>query len=113
MLDVARTAGDEVVQRDDVTALVEQPLAEVRPEEASAARDDRPHDSASILLRRPSLRLASGHAPRALLRAPQAPLVENRREGKRTSFTRQARIARDRTMAGRHEPRPRADGAAV
>jgi hypothetical protein len=40
MLDVGRRAGEEVVQRHDLVAVVEQALAQVRAEEAGTAGDD-------------------------------------------------------------------------
>jgi hypothetical protein len=42
VLDVVRVAGDEVVEGDHLVALGEQPLAQVRAEEAGSAGDDRP-----------------------------------------------------------------------
>ena len=41
VLDVARDAGDEVVDADDFMAALEEQLAEVRAEEARAAGDER------------------------------------------------------------------------
>ena len=42
VLDVRRRAGEEVVDADDVPAVGEQPLADVRAQEAGAPGDDRP-----------------------------------------------------------------------
>src|SRR5581483_7083389 len=39
--DVVALPGDEVVEADDVPAVAQQPLADVRAEEARSARDDR------------------------------------------------------------------------
>jgi hypothetical protein len=41
VLDVAQASGEEVVHADDVPALGQQPAAQVGPEEAGAARDQR------------------------------------------------------------------------
>src|SRR4029077_12998817 len=42
VLDVAGDAGNQVVDADDVVAIGQQTLAEVRSEESRPARDDRP-----------------------------------------------------------------------
>ncbi len=41
--DVLGRAGDEVIDRDDLVALGEEPIAEVRPDEPGSAGDERAH----------------------------------------------------------------------
>ena len=52
VLDVSDRARDEVVDRDDAVTLVEEPLAQVRTEEAGATRDDDAAPSAGVVRRR-------------------------------------------------------------
>ena len=52
VLDVSDRARDEVVDRDDAVTLVEEPLAQVRTEEAGATRDDDAAPSAGVARRR-------------------------------------------------------------
>ena len=46
-LDVAVRPRDEVVQTDHFVAVVEQPVGEVRAQEARRARNENPHDAFS------------------------------------------------------------------
>src|SRR5437762_12615770 len=63
MLDVGRSAGDEVIDGDDVVPLGEEALAEVRTDEAAASGDQCAHAGSSVASR-PTVRgpsRADGH----------------------------------------------------
>ena len=49
VLDVGRAAGDEVVDADDLVALRQEALAQVRADEARPAGDDCSHDDILLL----------------------------------------------------------------